>query len=180
MLTAIDDLRKLENWPEVCARFGELIGLDGPAPPAVARRALVDERYAFYLLLTRDAPQLRLRLLEDPRNRDYEPAGDSTAELAGRAAKAMARWTATGLKRVDDETFQRRWASCQACPMLVKPPDRLVYKGLTVLTGDRRVCSACGCMATAKARIPTEHCPVADPDDPSLNRWGEPRQLQGA
>src|SRR5262249_72531 len=115
-----------------------------------------------------------------PRNQDYEPAGDSTAELAGRAAKAMARWTAGGLKRVDDETFQRRWASCQACPLLVKPPDRIIYKGLAVLTGDRQVCSACGCVAAAEGRIRSEHCPVADPEDPSRDRWGEPRPSEDA
>jgi hypothetical protein len=177
MLQEIDDLRQLESWPGVCARLGDLIGLDGPVPSAVARRALTDERYAFYLMFTRDAPQLRARLLEDPRNRDYESAGESTAELVGRAAKAIARWTATGLRRVDDETFQRRWTSCQACPLLVEAPDRIVYKGLTMLTGDRRVCSACGCVAIAKARIPTEQCPVADPQDPSLNRWGELREM---
>jgi hypothetical protein len=176
MLDAIEDLRKLDSWPEVCARVGELIGLDGPAPQAVARRALTDERYAFYLMFTKGAPTLRARLLEDPRNTEYEPVGDSTLELAGRAAKAMARWTTAGLKSVDEETFQRRWGSCQACPLLVNAPDKIIYKGLAVLTGDRRVCSACGCVAVTKARVPTEHCPVADPGDPSRDRWGEPRE----
>jgi hypothetical protein len=174
MLPEIEDLKQLRSWPQVCARFGELIGLDGPAPPAVVRRALSDQRYAFYLLLTRDAPRLRLRLLEDPRNREYETAGKSTPELVGRAAKALARWTVAGLQTVDDETFQRRWASCQACPLLVEAPDRIVYKGLAILAKNRWVCSVCGCVAVTKARISTEQCPVTDPADSSRTRWGEP------
>lgn len=174
MLREIEDLSRLGSWPQVCSRFGELIGLTGPAAPAVVRRAMADQRYAFYLLLTRDVPDMQRRLLEDPRNSEYEVAEKSTPELVGTAAKALARWTAAGLRSVDEEVFERRWASCQACPMLAEAPDRIVYKGLTMLTKDRRVCSACGCVAISKARVPTEHCPVTDPADPTRNRWGEP------
>jgi hypothetical protein len=179
MLQSIEQLDRSGSWQDVCARFGELINLEGPAPGPVVRRAFADERYAFYLLLTRDAPGLRRALLEDPRNDAYadtDASQGSQLELVGRAAKALARWSTSGFTQVDEATFERRWAACQACPRLVEAPDRVVYKGMTILAGDRRVCSACGCVARAKARIPTEHCPVADPSDASRDRWGEPKE----
>lgn len=166
--TLLDELSRIERWDDVRARLGEMANLGGPAPAAVTRRVLEDKTFAFYLLFTRDAPSLQRRLLEDPRNAAYERAEQeiSTAALVGSAVKAFARWGGSGFRRLDPAAFAQRWETCLACPKLVEAPDRVIYSGLTILTGDRRVCSACGCVAEKKAQIPTESCP--------LGKWPEP------
>jgi hypothetical protein len=76
----------------------------------------------------------------------------SLATQAGNLAKAVGRFVASGLKRVDEETYQERLAICQACPL---------YDAV------RKRCVRCGCKTTAKLRMASESCP--HPDGP---RWG--------
>lgn len=160
--SAIEELKQIERWDEVRARLGELANLGRPAPTAVTRRALEDEAFCFYLLFARDSPTLKRALLEDPRNAVYEPAAEEapSALLVGTAVKAFARWGASGFKRLDGAAYDTRWETCLGCPRLVTAPDRLIYNGLTILAGDSRVCSACGCIAAKKAAVPTERCPL--------------------
>ena len=67
------------------------------------------------------------------------------------------------------------FGACRACPHLVDPPaDRLLYKLSTGSPVERKICDACGCVASRKARLPSEGCPKADPSDPARTRWGEP------
>jgi hypothetical protein len=161
----LQELQGLEQWDEVRGRLGELASLGGPAPAAVARRAMADSRFAFYLLFTAGAPELQRRVLDDPQNAAWarEEEDASALSLATKAAKALARWGAGGFRTVDDATRQARLDTCAGCPSLSQAPERSVYQGLTLLSGDRRVCSACGCGVARKASLATESCP--------LSRW---------
>jgi hypothetical protein len=179
MLETLPELQGIESPEEMRAKFGDFLGLEGPAPRAVFRRALVDDHYARYLITSRHRPSLLAVLFKDPRNRQYEEPEAATErsslELVVKAGGAMVQWSRTGFARVAAETFERRFAACQACEHLVAPPDKLVYKIRFAKASDPRVCNACGCVASRKAHLPTERCPVASADDPALNRWGEPR-----
>jgi hypothetical protein len=94
--------------------------------------------------------------------------------LLAKATGAFARWARQGFTRVEPEEFDRRYAACLACPHLTEPSDAAVYKVAGPRTGDdRRICDACGCFVVPKARRTSEHCPVADPSRPGLNRWGQ-------
>jgi hypothetical protein len=161
-LRELQELGGSGGLDEVRGRLGELAGLGGPAPAAVARRALGDSRFAFYLLFTRDSPDLQRRLLDDPRNAEWarQEEDASALALAGNAAKALARWGAGGFRTVDEETRRARLDTCASCPSLGEAPERRIYAGLTLLTGDRRVCSACGCGVARKATLATESCPL--------------------
>jgi hypothetical protein len=156
------DLKQMDSWDDVRAGLGELANLGGPASSPVTRRALEDPRFAFYLLLTRDAPDHQRRLLDDPRNVAWVRADEDAParQLIGAAAKALVRWGAGGFRTVSDDTYQARLATCGACPQLTLAPERAIYEGLTLLSGDRRVCSACGCGVAAKAKLPDERCPL--------------------
>ncbi|KIP17081.1 hypothetical protein KY49_6883 [Burkholderia sp. MSHR3999] len=178
------------------ARLAELINLPEPAPLAVTRRALADQKFAMYLMLTKDSPELQKQLFDDPRNRGYEGDGNdpgsksganaagearriagqhSTGELLTNVSTAFVKWSGTGFKQVDDETRARRWAACQACEYLADPPESILYQGLKLLVGkDTKVCSACGCAANKKVGIPTERCPVEREEGSGVSMWGEP------
>lgn len=162
MSNPLQELQGLERLHEVRGRLGELAGLGGPAPAPVARRALDDSRFAFYLLFTRDAPDLQRRLLNDPQNAEWARQDEDAPalSLAAGAARALARWGASGFRTVDDATRQARLDTCAACPSLGQAPERSVYQGLTLLSGDRRVCRACGCGLARKATLATERCPL--------------------
>ncbi|GAA3218695.1 hypothetical protein [Actinocorallia longicatena] len=97
----------------------------------------------------------------------------STAQLLKRASVAMTRWSASGFTAVDEATRARRWAACEACPHLVDVEPTGLYRLSAALRAPSQVCSACGCTAAAKVRLPSESCPVADPADPERTRWGD-------
>jgi hypothetical protein len=187
-----DDERSSE---ELCIALGEALGLDQPAPVAIMRRALIDRTFVFNLINCRGDSTLLGVLFSDPRNRQYEadpdversgprpPSSGGTAALpdvpssltlALKAGQAAARWGGAGFARVDPEVFDARFGICQRCEYLVDPPDRAVYKVKLRRQSDPRVCAACGCVASRKASLPTENCPVADSTDPAVSRWGEP------
>ena len=64
--------------------------------------------------------------------------------------------------------------------MLSPQPPKWVYRWTSSKRGDPRICGACGCTAARKARLASESCPMRDPANPGLTRWGEPipRQAQ--
>ncbi|HUZ23528.1 MAG TPA: hypothetical protein VMV07_07170 [Streptosporangiaceae bacterium] len=149
----------------------------------------MDKAFAFHLMNCRGNPELLDVLFSDPRNRQYEDDRDeppvpdepavagntpSSLALAWKAGQAAARWGAAGFSRVAPEVFEARFGACQRCEYLVEPPSRVVYKVKLRRESDPRVCAACGCVASRKAALPTESCPVPGGTDPSLNRWGEP------
>jgi hypothetical protein len=189
--------------PELCARLGEALGLDGPAPESVLLRAADDPGFADDLLTCRGTPGFLRALFEAPATRAYErespgaaapgyggqpePAGHqhSTRELAGRAATAFVRWGKAGFTRVDEETLGRREAACLACPHL-QEPSLAAQRAIPAREADRlgqrtghRVCGLCGCNVGKKMRLPTESCPGPHPTEPGLTRWGEPHRPAG-
>jgi hypothetical protein len=166
------------------AELSRLLGLDEPVPSEVLARAREDDHYAGYLLRSRGHPELLELLLNAPRNvawRDETPApeaGDgaelSSARLVAKAGAATLKWAATGFRKVDPKTLERRLAACDSCPHLRAASDRLVYRVTLSRRSDPRVCGACGCVASRKAALPGETCPVEDSGRPGFTRWQEP------
>jgi hypothetical protein len=201
MNTNHENFRDIADFAEARHRLGELINLGEPASDAVTRRAMNDERFVFYLMMTKDSPELLRQILDDPRTATYDrpdvpvaekgleetrtasdhdkmpPApAHSTAELIGRAGASLLKWSKAGFKAADEGTIQRRWAACRACEFLVDPPQTLLYQGVKLIAGkDVKVCAACGCAANKKIALPSESCPRPHADNPQLTRWGESR-----
>jgi hypothetical protein len=179
MLHTVEELRDTTSEIELSARLGDYLGLAGRAPQSAVRRAIVDEKYCRYLLTARGQPGMLEVLFRDPANEKYAdvdaPAHSSLA-LVMRAGKALAKWGASGFATVEQETFDARFAACQACDLLAEPPKQLLYRVRLGGKSDQRVCSACGCPAGRKAKLATEHCPIEDPARPGFNRWGEAMQ----
>lgn len=182
MLAELEEKLDGLDWEQARTAAAEYVGLPDPLPAPALRRAMVDDRYCLVLLSSRgNLPRLQ-ELVGHPDNRPYELPEDSvpatttakrsTAGLVIEAGKALNRWAATGFRTADPETYERRTAACASCPELTEPPAKWVYK--VTLAGDDRVCGACGCVASRKARLATEHCPRRDPARPELSRWGEP------
>lgn len=165
------------------ARLGRALGLAGPAPDEVFRRAVDDPAFAADLLACRGTPGFLRALFDAPATRAYVTSATEAGnrELVARAAGAFVRWGRAGFSTVDEEVLARREAACLSCPQLSEPTvavQRLVPAGkesdrLGSRTG-RRVCALCGCTVSRKMRLPTESCPGRDPLNPALTRWGEP------
>ncbi|MGW1997245.1 hypothetical protein [Embleya sp. NPDC001921] len=154
------------------AELGRILGLDAPVSEDVLRAAVVDETYARNILTCRTDPELLDQVLAEP-----PPAADRPLPaqvLLARGATALARWARTGFTVVSDEVYAARTRACGACPHLSAGRggalQRLAATGLT----DKSTCSLCGCVASRKARLPSEHCPAPDPHRPDHTRWGEP------
>ena len=194
----LNNLTAAGSMPEIRRRFAEFLGLEEPLPDLVIHRALAERPFLHHLIICRGSPRFLQILIQDPKNAQYShppatvtetttsstPLSDDAVDrdasgnwrLVAKAAGALARWGAAGIARVEPEVFERRWSACLACPHLVSPPELMVYKlsgALSARQTDRRVCSACGCVAQRKAKLPTEHCPRPDPAQSGLNRWGE-------
>lgn len=141
------------------AALGQLLGLGKPVPEEVLTAALEDDAYARNLLLCRRDPDLLEHLLGNP---PRQAPRLRRAELATRAAGALARWAGTGFATVEEDVRRRRLEACEACP------------DLTTGSG-APTCALCGCRVEWKARLSSESCPAADEESPDLTRWGEPR-----
>ncbi|UPJ53426.1 hypothetical protein IVB30_20180 [Bradyrhizobium sp. 200] len=176
------------DWGQAQSAMGDLLGLDEPLPAAALRRALVEDDYCVALFAQRGVPLRIGELVNDPGNDRFElpndkkdpalPCSDarvhSTVELMVKGGKALGQWTLSGFETVDSATFERRFDACQRCPELSASPNKWIYKVALSAASDDRICGACGCIAIRKARLPTEHCPRTDSEQPSLSRWGEP------
>jgi hypothetical protein len=185
MIQELLDIKEGESIDELRARFGRVLGHRGPVPVAAFVRATEDPSYCSYLLTSRGSPGFLEPLLNDPANDAYAPREEdpshSSVALAGRAAKALAQWGKAGFTIADPDTIERRERACLSCPHLTEPstklqklmPSRPVSDELGRRTGDK-VCAECGCQVAKKFRLPTEQCPVEDPDRPRFTRWGDP------
>jgi hypothetical protein len=184
MIASFEALRDVGSLAEAQAAFGEFLGLDGPVPAKVIRHAFADQYFRHNLILCRNRPELLRKLMQHPRNAEFEeeaapaPASPAAlrgaAELTAKAGKALYSWARTGFALLDQEAFEARFAACEACDLLSEAPDTLLYRVTRSKRGDPRVCGACGCVAARKARLASESCPMPDPMDPARTRWGEP------
>jgi hypothetical protein len=182
MLPVLLKLTATNDVPTMCAEFADMLGLDEPVPPEVLARACSDDQFARYLLRSRGHSTILAMLMSAPGNaayREAQPSDSATApdisnlSLMKKAGKATLKWAASGFRRVDDETLERRLTACQSCPHLTEPPDRLIYQVSLLSRSDPRVCAACGCVASRKAAFPAEACPVEDPARPGWTMWQE-------
>lgn len=80
-------------------------------------------------------------------------AEESLGTLVARAARSLTVWAQAGFPVVDEATLARRLAACEGCPLLVREPNRAIYR-----VAGEPVCGACGCFVTAKARLASERC----------------------
>jgi hypothetical protein len=151
-----------------------------PLPLAAVVSAMRDPRYRRFLLRAKRAPRLLEELIRNaPFAEDTVAASagevppHSAGKLALRAASSLLKWSIGGFRQLDEESYARRIAACRACPMLGEAPDSLAYRAATAGTQDGRICTACGCVAERKARLPHEKCPLPSPVDASKSRWGE-------
>ncbi|MET1112958.1 MAG: hypothetical protein ABWX67_15685 [Allosphingosinicella sp.] len=188
MTISFETLREASTPAEARAALGEFLGLDAPVPAGVLGHAFADQYYRHNLILSRNRPELLQRLLKHPRNVEFEAAAEdeaaeaaaaggreeSTARLGAKAGLALYAWAKSGFAMLDQEAFEARFAACEGCDQLRAPPEKWIYKLTASKRGDPRVCGACGCVAARKARLASESCPLADPADPALTRWGEP------
>ena len=168
---------------EAAAALGEVLGLKKPAPLEATQRALDDPLYARALMSARNVPSLRQQLLLAPDSISISPAAGeekakpspSSLKVAAKAAGAVLKWGAEGLKHAEPWVIERRLAACNSCEFQTDAPDALVYRGVKVVAGkDAKICTQCDCLTNTKAALATEHCPEKDPDNPEMSRWQEP------
>lgn len=176
---------------ELQAQFAEYLGTADPVPIGVILHAVEDQYFRSNLMLCRNRPDMLRSLFSNPKNVEFEeqyrsesklggdtqaelPGQHGTLELLGRASKAVFSWAKVGFANVDMATFERRFSACQGCDMLSDPPTKMIYKLVKTKHTDPRICGACGCVASRKARMASESCPLASKEDSQLNRWGEP------
>lgn len=168
MLDLLKDLEQAGSWHDMRREFGLFLGLEAPIPGSVLRRAREDDRFAAWLIMSRNKTDLLGVLIDDSRNIHFSKPEDleqvSPLALAGKAGKALLKWGRGGFQSVPAETLRERIDTCETCPWLVEAPDFSVYKVKFSDKADHRVCSACGCMMSRKAQLATENCPVG--------RWG--------
>ena len=176
MVSSIEDIREAGSLDPMCYKFGEILGLDGPVPPAALQAALRNPVYARHLLGCRGFPDTLNQLLAHPPrvHRDDRPSEHTNRELLAEASKALVRWAKAGFTTVDDETYNRRINACLKCEHLTAPPSRALYKLLRRKDQEQKICFLCGCIVTKKARLPTENCPASHPSLEGLSRWEEP------
>jgi hypothetical protein len=186
--TLLEPTHKAETIGEARDRLGDLLELNGPAATAVTLRVLADADFAEKLVAVRKFPEWRDRLLSDPANSAYEPMDQpsdesevnarpvtSTVALVKKSSIALLRWSASGFQKTAPVIAEQRKAACMGCDQLTDPPNSMPYQITRAFAGsDRRICAACGCVVAKKVQMATEACPLADPENPNLTRWGEP------
>jgi len=180
METNLSELKQITDVQEACAKFGQLLGLDGPVKPQVLYAAMEDADYARNLLLCRRNATMMASLLMQP-TPVTAPAtsvdkNHSSLQLIARATRSLVDWGKTGFSTTDATTYQKRLSACNRCDQLESAPDNLMYKISLYKNEDKRTCKACGCVVSRKARLTSDTCPLEDAANPGFNRWGEARQ----
>lgn len=134
-MTYLEALEILADDPHVW-RYRELTADEFPSPR------------------TRDAWRDRVvvlaggELAPKPAAPAHVPDYPSLARQAWAASKAAASFVASGFKIADQAEQDRRMAICRTCEFFDSGQTR---------------CRKCGCHASLKARIATEHCPKVPP-----------------
>jgi len=167
---------------ELSARWLDVLGTLPPGydtiPDAVLARASQDDRFARYLVECRQNPHLLSMLFADPANKDYAPRSSrrprTNLQAATQAAASLAKWAGTAFRSVDLAEADRRLSVCRACPHIANIDAAPTVT--RIASSETAICGLCGCPLGRKARMATESCPDADPRQPGLNRWGQPRK----
>lgn len=151
-----DEVAALEEDPEEIARK---LGIPpGSLTNSMLVKIAEDPLYLHHLELCRNDPKMLSLLLGAEADSGASP-GIRTSELLSRASFAMARWAASGFRRVPDDTYRNRMTACHDCEHLSIPPKNKLYR-LTGAAQHKSVCGLCGCDVRRKAWLPTEHCPA--------------------
>jgi hypothetical protein len=164
---------RLSSIDEGCRHLGQVLGLDEPVSPAVLVSALSSDEYARNLLTCRKEPAFLKLLLDNPVTAapETEEAPKRPAEMLKSASIALARWGKVGFSTAAEDIFEARLRACLSCPNIRQAsPDGVAHK----LMNTRATCALCGCDVEKKARMESEKCPGADPNDFGHNRWGQP------
>ncbi|WP_160710826.1 hypothetical protein [Chitinophaga solisilvae] len=163
-------INKEMNWDDMRLEFGKLLGMTGPVPSAVLKKAIDSEKYASYLISASNNPKYLELMFNMPADVQEDK---SNLQVLAKAASSLLKWGKSGFGFAPEEVFEKRFSACVSCEYLREAPDKVVYKLAMSKQTDDRICSACGCVASRKARLRSESCPVRNEKDPSLNRWGE-------
>lgn len=184
MIEGLLQMRETMPLQEMCARLGEVLGMEKPVPLAVLLRAIDDPTFAADLITCRNAPGFLAALFDQSRTRAYaqpEATRTSLQALAAKAASALIRWGKAGFSTVDQTILEQRESACLACPNLREPQAAVQKLVPTAVASDRvgsrlgnKICALCGCVAGPKIRLPTETCPDPHPVYANLTRWREP------
>jgi hypothetical protein len=129
---------------------------------AILERIAEDPVFLHRLKSCRRDPRMLKILLGEIREvtDTRQQSGIAGLELVGRATKALARWSASGFKQVDDDLYEQRLAACYGCEHLTIPGgNALLYKLMATNRAADPTCGLCGCDVRRKARMTTEQCP---------------------
>lgn len=179
MILPIREIENAGDWSDMKIALGALLGLDDAVSDQVLARARADDHFAGYLLRTRGHDQLLKKLMTSQKTMQYSVSiplpeeNHSAKSLLKKVGIATWRWAASGFKRTAPEQLKVRLDACFNCPELRSPPKSMLYKVAMVASSDPRICNRCGCMASRKAIMATENCPVEDDFRPGLSLWGE-------
>ena len=178
---SIGDILGIRSFADMRVRLGAWLRLSDAVSEEVLVAVISHPSYARRLAAARNFPEAvawliaRPPALPDSARRMVDAMAHQTGPdnpgLLATAAKALMRWTADGFRFVDEETRQRRWAACQACPHLREPRAKGLHQVIKLMKPEARICGLCGCVASAKVRLRQERCPDADPANPSQTRW---------
>lgn len=146
---------------ELTARKAEIAALIGLPVPAVTdgliARIADDDLFLHHLQTCKDDPGMLAILL---RGVPADAPRHSGFDLVRGAGVALARWSASGFRKVDDELYESRLATCRGCEHLTTPRgNTLLYRITATSRAEPSTCGLCGCDVRRKARLATEHCP---------------------
>ncbi len=178
MIDVIKDLEAAGSWHDMRSMLGTMLDLDASVSSAVLARAREDDHFARHLFISRFDKDLLALFLNDEKNDKYEiyevPKNFTNVHLAKKAVNALTNWGKSGFETVTKELYEKRFGACEKCEFIKDPPSQFAYKVKLKRESDPRICSACGCGVSRKARLPTETCPVSNPACPGFNLWDEP------
>ncbi len=166
-----------QDREEALAAFSQALaaalGFAGSPDRRLLERAAVDPMFLGRLIEERPVDIADSPLsLEAARSGLPKWAPRPTAGLLRSTAEALLKWGKAGFRPVGEAQAARRKAACLACDQLRPPGAPVIYRVVGARDG---ICGLCRCAVDKKVRIPTETCPAAHLDDPTLDRWGEPR-----
>jgi hypothetical protein len=153
------------------------LGFTGSPDRRLLERAAVDPMFLGRLIEERPADIADSALSQEAvRSGLPKWAPRPSASLLRSGAEALLKWGRAGFRPVGEAQAARRKAACLACDQLRPPGAPVIYRVVGAREG---ICGLCSCAVDKKVRIPTETCPAAHLDDPTLDRWGEPRSPAG-